>query len=43
MRVLLTVVMLELALVKLEPSQYLITTEFQSENPGLMRGSEAIK
>jgi hypothetical protein len=31
-----------LALVKLEPSQYLMKTEFQSENPGLMKESDDI-
>ncbi len=30
-------------LVKLDPSQYLTTTEFQSENPGLKNGSDDIK
>jgi hypothetical protein len=29
--------------VKLDPSQYFIKTEFQSENPGLVWGSEAMK
>jgi hypothetical protein len=31
------------AAVKLDPSQYFIKTEFQSENPGLVSGSEAMK
>jgi hypothetical protein len=32
-----------LLLVKLEPSQYLTNTEFQSENPGLISESDAMK
>jgi hypothetical protein len=42
-RVSFTVVTDALLLVKLDPSQYLTTTEFQSAKPGLMSESDAIK
>ena len=38
-----TRITLEFAPVKLDASQYLIKTEFQSEKPGLESSSEAIK
>jgi hypothetical protein len=43
MRVPFTIDAVELSPVKLEPSQYFTNTEFQSENPGLINASEAIK
>jgi hypothetical protein len=43
MRVVFTTITLEFAPVKLDPSQYLTNTEFQSEKPGLESSSEAIK